>query len=602
MIDNTSPGAGPGDPGRYLRGLVTLTAAPEDASGIASVEFQFSPSGAGAWATIEHAHRRRPVRDDVEHGRRRRRAVRPPGRRHRRGRKRHHRGAPGPAQGRRQHLADRRGHEPGRGRTPLRHVHDHRDRRRPAARRRRRRGRVPGAARRRRLGHRRHRHRSAVRGELELGRLAGRRRRAARRRLRHAGNEPFTSAVRTITRRQRRAVRHPLRARRRRAARSRSPRPGRATSTTWSSSDARAPARGRRSAATRPRRRIRPRARHDRARRRLARAARPRDRRHRQRGHERARSRSRSTTPPRRPRMTQPTAGAIVGGPRSRSAANVADATSGVALGHVPDAPRRRSGVDGRGRAPRARRGRRAGTRRPLTDGQAELRVTRHRRGRKHRPERTDQRHRRLDRADGHARHDPGDDPRQRAAERRGLGRRATGVAFERRAAGGSWAAIGSDSSAPYALTFNTASIADGVYDLRAVVRDAAGNTADSVRTGVRIDNAAPTLVSSSPSDGATVAAVETVRLTANEPLGGADVTVDGAAVAVAIDGATATISRTLGAGRARGRRRAARRRRPRRLLPRSSFTVARPTRAATAAGTARRPSSATSRPTPAAR
>jgi len=122
-------------------------------------------------------------------------------------------------------------------------------------------------------------------------------------------------------------------------------------------------------------------------------------------------------------------------------------------------------------------------------------------------------------------------------------------VTFERRPSGGSWAAIGSDSSSPYSLAFNTASIGDGVYDIRAVVRDGVGNSNESVRTGVRIDNSAPSLVRCVPEDGATITVVEKVELTASEPLGSVEATVDGKAVTVTIDGANATIAGTLSEG-----------------------------------------------------
>jgi hypothetical protein len=125
----------------------------------------------------------------------------------------------------------------------------------------------------------------------------------------------------------------------------------------------------------------------------------------------------------------------------------------------------------------------------------------------------------------------------------------ATSVTFERRPSGGSWAAIGSDSSEPWSLSFNTSSVADGVYDLRAVVRDEVGNSNESVRTDVRIDNSAPTLVSSKPQDGETLDAVDKIELTASEPLAGVDATVDGKAVTVTVNAASAAISGTLGPG-----------------------------------------------------
>ncbi len=50
VVDNTAPGATLHDPGAYLSGTVSLTADATDAtSGVATVAFQRSPAGAGAW-------------------------------------------------------------------------------------------------------------------------------------------------------------------------------------------------------------------------------------------------------------------------------------------------------------------------------------------------------------------------------------------------------------------------------------------------------------------------------------------------------------------------------------------------------------------------
>ena len=52
LVDNTAPGATMNDPGAFLRATVSLTAATTDAgSGVASVVFERSPAGAGAWTT-----------------------------------------------------------------------------------------------------------------------------------------------------------------------------------------------------------------------------------------------------------------------------------------------------------------------------------------------------------------------------------------------------------------------------------------------------------------------------------------------------------------------------------------------------------------------
>ena len=56
-------------------------------------------------------------------------------------------------------------------------------------------------------------------------------------------------------------------------------------------------------------------------------------------------------------------------------------------------------------------------------------------------------------------------------------------VAFSYSPAGASsWTTIGSDGSAPYGVGFNTTTTPDGMYDLRAVVSDAVGNTSSSIR------------------------------------------------------------------------------------------------------------------------
>jgi fibronectin type 3 domain-containing protein len=52
-IDNTGPTATMGDPGAYVRGTITLTAAAADAgSGVASVAIQRAPTGTSTWTTV----------------------------------------------------------------------------------------------------------------------------------------------------------------------------------------------------------------------------------------------------------------------------------------------------------------------------------------------------------------------------------------------------------------------------------------------------------------------------------------------------------------------------------------------------------------------
>ena len=77
-----------------------------------------------------------------------------------------------------------------------------------------------------------------------------------------------------------------------------------------------------------------------------------------------------------------------------------------------------------------------------------------------------------------------------------------TSVAFEVSAAGGNnWQAIGADGTAPYGTLFDTSSVDDGAYDLRAIATDLAGNQAVSALVaGVVVDNTAPVTSDDAPS------------------------------------------------------------------------------------------------------
>ena len=93
--------------------------------------------------------------------------------------------------------------------------------------------------------------------------------------------------------------------------------------------------------------------------------------------------------------------------------------------------------------------------------------------------------------------------------------------------------------------------MADGLYDLRVRVTDNAGNVTTSASVDDRrVDNTAPTLSSSAPSDGSKVAAAGSLTVTANEDL--ADVfgsAIDGSAVAGAVSGSTVTFTQAFAAG-----------------------------------------------------
>ena len=74
-------------------------------------------------------------------------------------------------------------------------------------------------------------------------------------------------------------------------------------------------------------------------------------------------------------------------------------------------------------------------------------------------------------------------------------------VTYEYSANGATWAAIGTLNTAPFdTMLWNTTGVTDGVYQLRIVVSDAAGNsTTDVLATSVRIDNTVPTTSQNDP-------------------------------------------------------------------------------------------------------
>ena len=74
-------------------------------------------------------------------------------------------------------------------------------------------------------------------------------------------------------------------------------------------------------------------------------------------------------------------------------------------------------------------------------------------------------------------------------------------VVFQRSPAGaGTWTAIGTDTSAPYSTSFDTTAVADGLYDLRAVATDNAGNVTNSAPVANRrVDNTPPSATMNDP-------------------------------------------------------------------------------------------------------
>ncbi len=125
-------------------------------------------------------------------------------------------------------------------------------------------------------------------------------------------------------------------------------------------------------------------------------------------------------------------------------------------------------------------------------------------------------------------------------------------VDFEYRPTGGSWTRITLDSTRPWGATFNTKSLPDGIYDLRASALASGGHVlATHSREGIRIDNTAPTMLSATPADGSVVSPVKIIELVASEPIASVlGATLDGSATTGQITGSNVTFSTSsLGAG-----------------------------------------------------
>jgi large repetitive protein len=98
-------------------------------------------------------------------------------------------------------------------------------------------------------------------------------------------------------------------------------------------------------------------------------------------------------------------------------------------------------------------------------------------------------------------------------------------VQFQRSPAGaGTWTNIGvADTTSPYSVSFDTTAVADGLYDLRAVATDVAGNVANSTAvTNRRVDNTNPTGSVTAPATGANVRG--TITVDSNSADGGSGV------------------------------------------------------------------------------
>ena len=88
-----------------------------------------------------------------------------------------------------------------------------------------------------------------------------------------------------------------------------------------------------------------------------------------------------------------------------------------------------------------------------------------------------------------------------------------------RPAGGPTWTDACSDATSPYACDWDTTAVADGLYDVRAVARDAAGNeTVSATQTNRRVDNDGPTV--NFPDPGAYLRGTVALTATASDPAG----------------------------------------------------------------------------------
>ena len=90
-------------------------------------------------------------------------------------------------------------------------------------------------------------------------------------------------------------------------------------------------------------------------------------------------------------------------------------------------------------------------------------------------------------------------------------------LTFQRSPAGaGTWTTVGTDTSSPYSVSFDTTAVADGLYDLRAVATDNAGNTTlSTIVANRRVDNTAPSASLDDP--GANLRGTVTLTSTASD-------------------------------------------------------------------------------------
>ncbi len=94
----------------------------------------------------------------------------------------------------------------------------------------------------------------------------------------------------------------------------------------------------------------------------------------------------------------------------------------------------------------------------------------------------------------------------------------AVSVSFEISPAGANtWQPIATDNATPWAVSFDTTTLPDGLYDIRARAIDALGNVGTAARTSIRIDNTAPSVTGSTPADGTIVSSASSIVFDVSE-------------------------------------------------------------------------------------
>jgi hypothetical protein len=94
-------------------------------------------------------------------------------------------------------------------------------------------------------------------------------------------------------------------------------------------------------------------------------------------------------------------------------------------------------------------------------------------------------------------------------------------------ASASTWAACGTGDDSPYVCQLDTAALANGSYNFRAVAVDAAGNSTTTSTTTRTVDNTAPSVSITSPANGATLSGTTTITAAASAVQGVSSVRIE---------------------------------------------------------------------------